>query len=520
MINKLKLVFDFPFHPILIAIYLVFSLFAHNIAQIKASAIIRSLLFVPLIAFILLSFLRLLLKDWRRSAVLTTLYLLLFFSYGHVYHYLEVNPIMGLELGRHRILLFTYLLIAAVCTWLVITKLHNLVSVTEFCNIVSLTLMLFPLFQTVSFSISQQKAETTMVSLASTTGESRLIGSPSPPDVYYIILDGYLRPDKLKEDFNIDDSAFISALQQLGFYVATCSQANYTQTALSMASSMNMNYLDSLGVANLEGKDSSVLYPLIEENEVLKLFKQLGYTTIAFGTDYYWLNMENVDYYYRPESKALNAGESRLQLNGFESMIMRESAGLLLTDILSSLPEKIKPEFDYPDRYHRELVLYDFDQLHNIPLAVKSPKFTYAHIVAPHPPLVFGIDGEWVDLPEDLDNAGWRKAYTDEIQYVNQRTLDTVREILAVSSVPPVIIIQADHGAMISDILNYPEILNAYYLPAGGSDVLYPTVSPVNTFRIVLNQYFGGEYPLLEDKTYISSYTAPFESSPTEITCP
>jgi hypothetical protein len=359
-----------------------------------------------------------------------------------------------------------------------------------------------------------------MTNQVGTTGNIQLSSAQSPPDVYYIILDGYSRPDILNRDFNFDDSSFISELQQLGFYIASCSQANYTQTSLSMTSSLNLDYLDSLDLIDQNNTSSSILYPLLENNKVTQLFKQMGYSIVTFATDYYWLNMKDADFIYSAQNKATNPGESLLKVNGFEAMLLRQSAGLLLIDILSFLPDDLTPNLDYPDRYHREMVLYDFDQLYNIPSQIKSPKFIYAHIVAPHPPLVFGANGEWVNLPENLDNAGWRKAYTDEIKYVNQRTLEVVREIISISAVPPVIIIQADHGAMIRDIENYPEILNAYYLPGDGNSRLYPSISPVNTFRLIFNQYFGGKYPLLDDQTYISEYTSPFKFNQNKNTCP
>jgi hypothetical protein len=47
-------------------------------------------------------------------------------------------------------------------------------------------------------------------------------------------------------------------------------------------------------------------------------------------------------------------------------------------------------------------------------------------------------------------------------------------------------------------------ILNAYYLP--GTDyeaILYPSVTPVNSFRIIFDHYFDTEYGLLGDESYI-----------------
>ncbi|HWL65696.1 MAG TPA: hypothetical protein VNP73_06955, partial [Actinomycetota bacterium] len=51
-------------------------------------------------------------------------------------------------------------------------------------------------------------------------------------------------------------------------------------------------------------------------------------------------------------------------------------------------------------------------------------------------------------------------------------------------------------------------ILNAYYLPGGHQQDLYPTISPVNSFRVVFNEYLGTDLPLLEDRSYAHRSTA------------
>ena len=48
--------------------------------------------------------------------------------------------------------------------------------------------------------------------------------------------------------------------------------------------------------------------------------------------------------------------------------------------------------------------------------------------------------------------------------------------------------------------------LAAYYLPDSGAASLYPSMSSVNTFRVVFNTYFGTDLPLLPDTSYSSSY--------------
>ena len=38
-------------------------------------------------------------------------------------------------------------------------------------------------------------------------------------------------------------------------------------------------------------------------------------------------------------------------------------------------------------------------------------------------------------------------------------------------------------------------ILNAYYFPGGRYEGLYEAISPVNSFRVVLNTFFGAKLP-------------------------
>jgi hypothetical protein len=54
-------------------------------------------------------------------------------------------------------------------------------------------------------------------------------------------------------------------------------------------------------------------------------------------------------------------------------------------------------------------------------------------------------------------------------------------------------------------------ILNAYYLGGRESSLLYPSISPVNTFRVVLNEFFGMDLELLPDRSYFSLWLTPFD---------
>jgi hypothetical protein len=108
----------------------------------------------------------------------------------------------------------------------------------------------------------------------------------------------------------------------------------------------------------------------------------------------------------------------------------------------------------------------------------------------------------------------------DQLVYLNGRVLEAVRKILQLSPTPPVIVIQADHGPASEKLLARPtpesvkirnSILNAYYLPGKGKQALYPGITPVNTFRLIMNSYLGTHWPTLQDKSY---YSGPIGATP------
>lgn len=48
----------------------------------------------------------------------------------------------------------------------------------------------------------------------------------------------------------------------------------------------------------------------------------------------------------------------------------------------------------------------------------------------------------------------------------------------------------------------YFDVLNAYDLPGDGVDDLYPSIAPLNSYRVLFNNYFDGNFKLLESQQY------------------
>ncbi|HOD83829.1 MAG: hypothetical protein BWX88_04856 [Planctomycetes bacterium ADurb.Bin126] len=336
----------------------------------------------------------------------------------------------------------------------------------------------------------------------------------SLPDVYYIILDAYSRQDVLASRFGFDNSPFVNALRERGFFVGDRGHANYMHTHLSLSATLNMEYLDEylkrLGPVgeSQEGwrQASQFFQPAITNCRVRRELEARGYRTVGLGTAY------NITRGFNARAGWLSTG-----LTEFEMVLLRQS-------VLAVVMERVSVDLA-PHDLHRDRVKYVLSHLPRV-ARQEGRKFVVAHLVCPHRPFVFYADGS--DRPADdrFSNLLWweealevdgyedwyREAYPEQIEGLNHLVLDAVDGILAGSQHPPVIIIQGDHGSALGlrvdpnqcDVTARLGVLNAIYLPGVDPASLDPAMSSVNTFRVVFSRCFGMDLPSLENKAYHS----------------
>jgi hypothetical protein len=295
----------------------------------------------------------------------------------------------------------------------------------------------------------------------------------------------------------LDNSGFIQQLQELGFYVPACTQSNYGVSAFSLASSLNMNYLDEIDPTAIQSEANWVVFsePILH-SRVRETFENLGYNIVSFESGVWWDELTDADYYITRGRNPLESLTNFRQVSDFEVLFLRTTALRVLEEASGAWLEPLLAQVGTPEEDHADRILFVLDQLAEVP-ALPSPKFVFVHLVAPHSPFVFDADGTLVQGVDAIPG------YANEVQYLNSRVIPLVQEIIARSEVPPVIILQGDHG---EDNENRMAILNAFYFPDGGSEALYPAVTPVNTFRLVFNTYLGQSLPLLPDISYFSMH--------------
>ena len=151
------------------------------------------------------------------------------------------------------------------------------------------------------------------------------------------------------------------------------------------------------------------------------------------------------------------------------------------------------------------------DNLESIP-AVPGPKFVYLHLSAPHPKTVLGPNGEFEPEKD-------QPVFLDSFIYLDKRVPEILQKIINNSNVPPVIILQGDHGMNLFRDAQLDNFI-AYYLPGAAKDLVYPSITPVNTFRLIFNAYFDGRYELLKDASYLSGEEHPLDFQLVPSNCP
>ena len=497
--------FAIPWYPIAISAYPVLALLDANIGEVGLDAVVRPLLVSVLFGGLCFLLSWLFLRQVHKAALLTAAWLALFFSYGHLYIYLEEkypdsNYTLWFAAGG------TVLFVLALF-WVTRPRL-TFASAAPILNTVALALLVMSASQVIP---EIQPPSAHALALPDAPIQRDLVRPENPPDVYFFLLDSYGRADLLKQAYGFDNSEFLNALEERGFFVAECSQSNYVRTELSLGSSFNMQYLQDLSDKFApESTARRLLWNSLKHSAVRYNFESLGYEMVSARTEFDWLNLEDTDHFLSPPPISSSMTE-------FEGLFLRTTLARHAQDWGWVDPDHIlgvtaRDRFNY--------VFNNIDDIARMP----QPTFSYLHLISPHPPFVFDAGGNPTH-PADFWNERrlypaelYKKGYVNQTQFLNKKLLEAVDTILAESDVPPVIIIQGDHGPWLQPRERRMWILAAVYFP-GHKDKLYETISPVNIFRLVFDIYFGGKYDMLPDISYFSPVPKLYNFSKVPYTC-
>jgi len=182
-------------HPFLLAVYPVLFLYSHNSGEVafrETFAPIALILGFTLPVWGILGFA---LKNWKKSGIIVSLFLILFFSYGNFRTPLE---------GKWPVLLMT-------STWIAIFMLgsfytaasrKDFTKATTILNIIASILIALPVLNIIVHQFSNIKRTShDDNSMPMQTDSQSTIKKLSYPDIYFIVLDSYARQDILTSHF-------------------------------------------------------------------------------------------------------------------------------------------------------------------------------------------------------------------------------------------------------------------------------------------------------------------------------
>jgi len=321
-------------------------------------------------------------------------------------------------------------------------------------------------------------------------------------DIFYIVVEDYGANQTFKKLWNFDNGGFTDRLRALGMYVADDALTNYPNTSMSLASSFNLDYLDNL-LVNPPGATTKPTNDLLLGPQAARYLKARGYKYVHIGT---WWNGSQKDPY-------ADVNYNFAQVSEFSQTLLEQTLAWPMA-VKLGVGKTVVSRSDSVFAG----VPYEVSKTIGARALFKEPTFTFVHLPIPHPPYVFDAKGHFV--PNEKGRAqGEVKGFLGQVEYTNKVLVDLIKTLTSGPEASrPIVVLQTEegptrhvlglkHSGLDEDSWSklrwkFP-ILNAYYLPGAKETGLYPTISPVNTFRLIFNLYLGGDFKLLPDKALI-----------------
>ncbi len=509
-----------PIYAFLVAAFVPLSLFASNINEARFREILLPISILWAITLILLALGTLLTRNIHRAAIIVTLLVFGFLTSAHWVaafwifwpmfsnKYPQGNPEMIISIAT--------VLVVALGYWIG-SRMKDPAVWTPRINRFAIAIFLYT-----SALVGYRMVQAHLAKAAIATQTTALFPASRPsdlpadrPDIYLIILDAHGRSDTLKQLYNYDNTPFLNHLRDRGFYIASDSTGNYCYTDLAVSALLNSRYINEF--ANSIDLSFTPLHPLLRHSAVVSTLKSLGYTWVSFQTQKQNLCFpQDADVYYAPPGIT---GLTEFQQQLIDNTALNYLGGDKVRAWINSRSL---------DAYHaiRQTVLYE---LNATPKAAKlpGPKFVFVHLLCPHIPFVFRADGSdpmdrGYGALSDPGIAGnftgqvYRDWYQQQATFIDNQVQNMVDQILANSAKPPVILLIGDHGPRSGIVWRDPNNtdlhecmanLTAVLLPGKNAAGLYPSITPVNLFRVVFNDYFNAKLPMLDDHAYFSTAT-------------
>ncbi|MEJ8818268.1 sulfatase-like hydrolase/transferase [Lacibacter sp. H407] len=330
---------------------------------------------------------------------------------------------------------------------------------------------------------------------------SKTLPDSLKPDIYFLVFDALASSKSMQQNFKKNTYQLDSHLLKKGFYVVTNGAANYNWTIHSLTSTFNMEYLPPWIAPVMN--DPKVYFwgsSSILNNSLFQILKKEKYNI----HNYQPISFDNED--WPGDSYFLNMRQHHYSFKTLPGRIYRD---IFWNYNRIDVPFIKNRQFKIIDKRNADKKNY-FDttisMIKNSCSLTGKQKFVYGHFMLPHDPYIFDSTGKVKTAEKTILKVGPGNSdsYYHQVVYAGKIIRELTNYIQLHNKKNTIIIIEGDHGfrSQEGDKEGYTfQNFNSIYFPDQNYELLYDSLSPVNTFRIVLNKYFGANLNLLKDSS-------------------
>ena len=488
LLRKLQI----PFFILLFPLFFVLHGFTENFYFVSVKSALFLIGIYMISSVVLAAFFYIFYRKWQHAAVLAAFVMAFIFFFGFIHDFIKTN-LGNTILVKYSFLLAVFLLVTIILFY-VLKKRKQLNRLTSYLNVLFILLLIIDIFTLTGKSISNK-------STASLLPKGiHACDNCQKPDIYIILLDGYAGNTQLNAVFSYTNTAFFDSLSRRGFRTIDHSNSNYDSSPSSVASMLNMEYLDSSETKHMRKKGHTPAFSRISNNRLMSFLQVTGYDVFNHSIFKVAGQAAPIGGSFIPSNARLINGNTlpaRLEKYVFRNLATRWNLKRYMRKYLYAA--------------HR-----DNDRLYDLTMQTASarsakPKIVYTHLMMPHHPYYFNENGDQRSF-EELNRLpiSDTAAYLSYLKYTNKKILLLVDKIISASPNPPIVAIVSDHGFRYFSTGNYTDHafsnLMSIHLPGRNYTKFSDTMTSVNFFSTMLNSVFGQQLPMQKDTSYVIDF--------------
>ena len=497
MIARLK---RLPLHSFLLPLFFVLHVVNEYYGLLPFLNVFKYLIYYFLLSISLLLVGKAISKSWLKAGYWATLILIVFYFFGAAHDGLK--SALGNSFFSTYSFTLSLCIIILVCVSLLLRRKSSpMPRLNNFLNLLFAVFTLFECVQLADKKLTRKEAENNFPLLHKTDPGELLVDKNKMPDIFFIVFDEYASSASLKKYQGFDNKMLDSTLVTNHFYISFLSKSNYNSTPFSLASTLTMDYFDrQLEFAEATSKLRLQAFHTLKWSNLFTRLHQQGYSLV---------NLALTDLKDQPVQTFEFSKVDKVKPLYLETLWGRVDRDLgwhlvLLFPALGRQSEAIHRQFINRNNFNLQSTLNELkvqDKDH--------PKFVFTHVMLPHRPFYMDSLGRRRNTDSDSFNNNDDSLYVNQVVYTNKWIARLVNATNHSFERPRVVIIEGDHGFRALNLsqssIREKEFmnLNAYFFSDGDYHLLYDSISPVNSFRVVLNKYFNKQLPLLKDSCVI-----------------